>query len=146
MPMEQDELNLKIPYVCTLHGNRDNQPVPKNTICISKNHAARHNRTSFVYNGLDEKKIPLNESNVAERQYFSFLGKASLKEKALTTQKKISKQLKTPLQVGGGKGLPWPGIKYLGQVDNNKKFKLLGNSKGLLFPIEWEEPFGFSND
>lgn len=33
-------------------------------------------------------------------------------------------------------------IKYIGSVNDNEKNELLRNSKALLFPIEWNEPFG----
>ena len=33
-------------------------------------------------------------------------------------------------------------IEYVGEVDLTMKNELLGRSMGLLFPIEWEEPFG----
>ncbi|MEM6883636.1 MAG: glycosyltransferase [Verrucomicrobiota bacterium] len=33
-------------------------------------------------------------------------------------------------------------IKYIGEVDDQKKNKLLGSASALLVPIEWDEPFG----
>jgi glycosyltransferase involved in cell wall biosynthesis len=33
-------------------------------------------------------------------------------------------------------------IQFVGAVDNAAKNKLLGNAEAMLFPIEWEEPFG----
>jgi glycosyltransferase involved in cell wall biosynthesis len=33
-------------------------------------------------------------------------------------------------------------VKYVGQVNDEQKNKYLGMSKALLFPIEWNEPFG----
>jgi len=33
-------------------------------------------------------------------------------------------------------------IIYLGPLDDEQKSRYLGQSKALLFPIEWEEPFG----
>jgi glycosyltransferase involved in cell wall biosynthesis len=33
-------------------------------------------------------------------------------------------------------------IQYLGQADLSMKNKLLGNARALLFPIQWNEPFG----
>lgn len=35
-----------------------------------------------------------------------------------------------------------PRITFLGNVAGKKKFKLLSEAKALLFPIQWEEPFG----
>ena len=147
LPMDQDKMKLKgIPYVCTLHGNLKEEEslekLPKNTICISSNHAHRHGRKTFVYNGLDATRIPLFEKTYQDAHYFSFLGKASLKRKGLHLAKKISKHFKIPLHVGGGRGLSLFGVKFLGYVDDESKAKLLGESKAFLFPILWEEPFG----
>ena len=33
-------------------------------------------------------------------------------------------------------------IKYIGEVSERKKSKILGEAQALLFPILWEEPFG----
>ena len=33
-------------------------------------------------------------------------------------------------------------IEYVGPVDNRQKDELLGSASALLFPVEWEEPFG----
>lgn len=144
VPFNQDNSDWKkLHYVCTLHGNEsEKSKLPKNLVCISNDHAKRHGRKTFVYNGLDETEIPLNSKPLSERDYFSFLGKASLKRKGLHNAKRIARTLKTPLFVGGGSGINWRGVKYLGSVDNQKKYELLGNSKAFLFPIEWEEPFG----
>lgn len=146
LPMDQDQMDLKWPYICTLHGNLKEDEsldkLPNNTVCISKNHADRHGRETFVYNGLNEENIPLYQDEISKASYFSFLGKASLKRKGLHLAKKIAKGLKTPLHVGGGRGLSLFGTKYLGYLNNDEKYKLLGQSKGLLFPIQWEEPFG----
>jgi glycosyltransferase involved in cell wall biosynthesis len=35
-----------------------------------------------------------------------------------------------------------PGIEYIGEVAEADKGALLGSSRALLFPIDWEEPFG----
>lgn len=37
-----------------------------------------------------------------------------------------------------------PKIKYLGNVAGKKKLTLISNAKALLFPIDWEEPFGMA--
>ncbi len=147
LPLNQDQIDLKgKPYICTLHGNlqdhQDPYQLPVNTVCISQNHASRHKRNTFVYNGLDQEKIPLCPTNYGQAKYFSFLGKASLKRKGLHLAKNISKNLKMPLHVGGGRGLSFFNTKYLGPLNDHQKYKLLGNSRALLFPILWDEPFG----
>lgn len=141
---EQECEKLGIPYICTLHGNKDSNPeqLPKHTVFLTDNHAKRHGRMHFVFNGLDASHAPLNITPIAKRSYFSFLGRASLKRKGLHLAKSLCRKLKTPLHVGGGRGLSWFNTTFLGHLNDEQKYELLGNSKALLFPILWEEPFG----
>jgi glycosyltransferase involved in cell wall biosynthesis len=38
--------------------------------------------------------------------------------------------------------LAGPGVRFLGEVSETEKAKLLGGARALLFPIDWPEPFG----
>ena len=142
LPMNQDSLDL--PYVVTMHGNlqehEDKDSLPKNTVFLTNDHASRHGRTDYVFNGLNPADIPFKES--ARKDYFAFLGRASLKRKGLHLAKKIAKLHKAQLRVGGGSGLSLFGTKYLGQLNDKEKYELLSMAKVFLFPIQWEEPFG----
>jgi hypothetical protein len=143
----QDQLDLPAPYVCTVHGNllesEDLGKLPKNSIFVSGNHAKRHKREAFVYNGLIGSQIPLASSGLRERGHFAFLGRASLKRKGLAGAKRLAKKAQIPLLVGGGRGISLSSaVKFLGHLDDQQKFELLGGAKALLFPILWEEPFG----
>lgn len=40
--------------------------------------------------------------------------------------------------------LRYPRITYAGNVSGRKKMKFIANAKALLFPIQWEEPFGMA--
>jgi glycosyltransferase involved in cell wall biosynthesis len=35
-----------------------------------------------------------------------------------------------------------PNVEFVGEIDERQKAKFLGNARGLLFPIDWPEPFG----
>jgi glycosyltransferase involved in cell wall biosynthesis len=35
-----------------------------------------------------------------------------------------------------------PAVEFLGEVDERRKCKFLGEARALLFPIDWPEPFG----
>lgn len=37
-----------------------------------------------------------------------------------------------------------PGITYVGNVSGERKMRLIANAKALLFPIDWDEPFGMA--
>ena len=34
------------------------------------------------------------------------------------------------------------GVEYIGEIDDRKKSRFLGDARALLFPINWPEPFG----
>ena len=38
--------------------------------------------------------------------------------------------------------LDQPGIEFLGEINEHQKAEFLGQASGLLFPIDWPEPFG----
>jgi glycosyltransferase involved in cell wall biosynthesis len=38
--------------------------------------------------------------------------------------------------------LEGPGIEFVGEINENAKSEFLGQAAGLLFPIDWPEPFG----
>jgi glycosyltransferase involved in cell wall biosynthesis len=40
--------------------------------------------------------------------------------------------------------LRYPRITYAGNLSGRKKMKFIANAKALLFPIQWEEPFGMA--
>jgi glycosyltransferase involved in cell wall biosynthesis len=145
---------LKRPYVITMHGNT-NAPMAfdRNTIFVSKNHASRFGSESYVYNGLDWDSYPRPDMS-KQRTYYHFLGKAAWRVKnvrgAITTVKKTRKER---LKVLGGyrfnikMGMRFtfsPRIQFYGMVGDEVKAKVLNGSKGLLFPVLWNEPFGLA--
>ena len=145
--------NLNVPYVITEHGNAKlNEPLDKNTIFVSKNHAERHNSDSYVLNGLDWDNY--GEVNwKQQRNYYHFLGKAAWRLKNVKGAIYVAKKAKQQLHVLGGdrfnfkRGLRLtfsPQIKFHGMVGGQEKLSLLNGSKGLIFPVEWHEPFGLA--
>lgn len=40
--------------------------------------------------------------------------------------------------------LRYPSITYVGNVSGDRKMNMISNAKALLFPIDWEEPFGMA--
>lgn len=141
-----DASKLSLPKVFTMHGNlkenESNDSLPENTIFLTQDHARRHGREKYIFNGVDPKKIPLAQKHINQRDYYAFLGRASLKRKGLHLAKKIAKAHKTKLLVGGGRGINFGNTRYLGHLNDQEKFSLLRAAKALLFPILWDEPFG----
>lgn len=141
------------PYIITIHGNgKPGDVFDKNTIFVSENHALRHNSKSFVYNGLDWCDYKKFDENI-EKKHFHFLGNAAWKVKNLKGAIEIIKASEDKLAVLGGKRLNFKmgfrftasrKVKFYGMVGGETKFKLISQSKGLIFPILWHEPFGLA--
>ena len=142
------------PYLITMHGNcNDERSFDLNTIFVSANHAERFGSKAYVHNGLDwdnYSKPSLNNS----RDYYHFLGNAAWRVKNVRGAINIINQTKKEkLKVLGGNRLninmgfrftTSTRISFYDMVGGNKKFSLLNDSKGLLFPVRWHEPFGLA--
>lgn len=142
-----------IPYIFTLHGNTNDQnPLDINTVFVSQNHANRYGSNSFVYNGIDPADYGDPGLNQA-RNYFHFLGDAAWRVKNVRGAIKIAQKANIKLRVVGGKRFNFnqgirltfdPRIQFDGMKGGNEKNEILKGSKGLIFPVLWNEPFGLS--
>lgn len=147
-------VNFERPYVITCHGNHTgSNPIDRNTIFVSKNHALRHGSKEFVYNGLDWDDYGKADFDIA-RQYFHFLGKAAWRVKNVKGAINIIKSVPgARLKVIGGNRLNFkmgfrftlsPKIEFMGISGGSRKLDILRKSKGLVFPVKWDEPFGLA--
>lgn len=129
------------PYIVTIGGNgKPGETYLPNTVFVSRNHAKRHGSDQFVYNGIDPAEFAYRET---KDDYFLFLSKASWKVKGLKTALDLAKSTGIRLRIAGGRGLSLNRrVKYMGMVGGRKKRDLLAGARALLFPIQWEEPFG----
>lgn len=148
-----DESIADFPHVVTAHCNYMKGKLDKNTIFVSKNHAERYGSNCYVYNGMDWNDYGTVQLDNA-RTYYHFLGKAAWRVKnvrgAIST---INAMPHERLRVLGGyrfnfkMGLRFtfsPKISFEGMVGGNNKLRLLNGSKGLIFPVLWDEPFGIA--
>jgi glycosyltransferase involved in cell wall biosynthesis len=79
-----------------------------------------------------------------------FLSKVKRSKKGVSHAIAAAKLSKKKLLIAGGyrvssieTWLPFhPRIKSVGYVQGKEKIKLLQNAKALIFPVQWEEPFG----
>lgn len=142
------------PYVITMHHNINAQiELNSNTIFVSKNHADRYRSNSFVYNGLDWGDYT-KPSFPVHRNYFHFLGDAAWRVKNVKGAIDVIKKTKAEkIKILGGvrfninKGLRFTFTSrahFCGMVGGKQKDKLLQHSKGLIFPVKWNEPFGLA--
>lgn len=142
------------PYIYSLHGNLSlGQSAPLNTVFVSRNHAERHGSNSYVYNGLDWNDY--GKANLSrQRNLYHFLGKAAWRAKNIKGAIDIVKSIPGgKLEVLGGTRLNIkmgfrltlsPKIRFKGMVDNSGKKEIIEQSKGLIFPVKWHEPFGLA--
>lgn len=154
---------MQLPHVTTLHGRLnipDLQPFYKifrDMPLISISHAQRTpladvNWVGNVYHGLQSD---LFVPNYKPGNYLAFLGRIS-KEKGLDRAIDIALRTGFPLKVAAKidkndeeyyenhlrKKMDHPLIEFVGEISENEKNDFLGNAAALLFPINWQEPFG----
>ena len=142
-----------LPHVVTMHGNVCHAELDPNTIFVSRNHARRFGSDCYVYNGMDWDeygKVDLER----ERTYYHFLGKAAWRVKNVQGAIDIVKAVPgARLKVLGGYRFNFkmgirltfsPRIGFEGMVGGERKFSLLNGSRGLIFPVLWDEPFGLA--
>ena len=94
--------------------------------------------------------------STARGDYLLFLGRIA-KDKGVHTACELAKRTGQQLMIAGAPNvyteigyfekeiMPYfdlPNITYLGEVTGRKKLKLIAGAKALLFPIQWQEPFG----
>jgi glycosyltransferase involved in cell wall biosynthesis len=109
-------------------------------------------RMRAIHHGIDVSGYRLQER---KQQYLSFLGRvAPLKGTHLAID--VAKKSGIPLKIAGEiqpcyedywKSVVQPQvdgrfIEYVGEVGLQEKSELLGDSLAMLFPIQWDEPFG----
>jgi glycosyltransferase involved in cell wall biosynthesis len=152
-----------VPHLTTLHGRLDlpdlvplyrrfsDEPV----VSISQAQRAPLpwlNWLGTVHHGLPESSI---EFSPGPGEYLAFLGRTS-PEKGLDHAIEIAKRSGTPLKIAAKIDradveyyrnhieplLDDPLVEFVGEIGYPKKETFLRNASALLFPIQWEEPFG----
>ena len=142
------------PCIITIHGNcNDFREFDLNSVFVSKNHANRYGSESFIHNGLDWDDYGRPDL-LNKRNYFHFLGKAAWRVKNVEGAIEIINATKQErFKVLGGNRLNFKmgfrftvssRIDFCGMVGGVKKNLLLQGSKGLVFPVRWNEPFGLA--
>ncbi len=136
----------------------DQQDHPLTLITVSaacaRTYADYTSIDAIIYNGLDSSTIPFTAS-VPEDAPLLFAGRIA-PEKGVEAALKIARLANHRLLIAGGiydstyyKERIMPELEqagervtYLGQLEHAQLWQLMGQARGLLFPIEWDEPFG----
>ncbi|HLZ58629.1 MAG TPA: glycosyltransferase family 4 protein [Ktedonosporobacter sp.] len=138
----------------------DQQGHPLTLITVSE--ACAHSYAPYtpidrvIYNGLDLKAIPFS-AQVAEDAPLLLAGRIT-PEKGVEEAIEIAERAGRKLLIAGGiydqsyyrerivPRLKQAGerVTYLGQLEHAELWRLMGQVRGLLFPIAWDEPFGLT--
>jgi len=149
------------PTVLTLHGPHDAKLsefydfYPEVTyVCISEAQRKQESmpKMSTVHHGIDLSHYQLVEH---KQEYLSFIGRiAPLKGTHIAID--VAQRTGIPLKIAGDvqpryreyfekkikPQIDGKLVEYIGLADLEAKNELLGNSIAMLFPIQWNEPFG----
>jgi glycosyltransferase involved in cell wall biosynthesis len=100
---------------------------------------------------------PTFEPAAAEEPYLAFLGRLSRDkrpDRAIEIASRSGLKLKLAAKIGDDDRayfhevveplIDGDRIDYIGEIEEDRKAEFLGNSAGLLFPIDWPEPFGLA--
>jgi len=133
---------LDLPWIRSLHGNRKPGTVSApNTLYLSRDHAARHGGTAFVYNGIDLAEFRF-ESRKAD--YDLFLGRMHRVKGyqwAIEGARRAERRL---VLAGGWRPSFRRRVRYVGEVGGERRADLLANAACLWMPALWDEPFGLT--
>jgi glycosyltransferase involved in cell wall biosynthesis len=156
---------LDVPYVSTLHGRLDLPPLQplydlfSDSPVVSISDAQRAplpqaNYVATVHHGLPERLLT---PGFGAGGYLAFLGRIS-PEKAPDAAIRIAGKAGMKLKIAAKVDkvdreyfadqieplLAQPHVEYIGEIGDHEKSEFLGNAAGLLFPIDWPEPFGLT--
>lgn len=137
------------PWLYSLQGNEP-LPQPAHTVGISADHARRHGLATFVYNGVDPSEFIFRER---KQDHLLFFSKVRRRVKGAPRALRLARAHRQKLVVAGGYrfdllkvGGFWqslhPSVSFRGEVGGVRKAELFADAKALLFPIQWDEPFG----
>jgi glycosyltransferase involved in cell wall biosynthesis len=165
-------LSSPTPFVHTLHGRLDLPEIQQryhpfsDARVVSISHSQRRplpdaNWVGCVYNGMPMESLPLG---MGQGGYLAFVGRIS-REKGVAAAIDIALRAEIPLKIAARLPLEqvndrWVAddwvyyrdevkprlksslIEFVGEVGDQEKGALLKDAMGLLFPIDWPEPFG----
>ncbi len=154
---------LRTPHLSTLHGRLDIpdlvplyhefQEIPLVSISAAQRSPLHWaNWRATIHHGLPPQLFPFVARPGA---YLAFLGRIS-PEKGCDLAVEIARRSGLPLRVAAKVSredqeyfesvvkplLADPLVEFIGEIGDSEKPEFLGNALALLFPIDWEEPFG----
>lgn len=112
------------------------------------------NWAATIYHGLPRDTLTFNAGK--REGYLAFLGRISPEkrpDRAIEIAVKSGMRLKIAAKIDRTDECYWrerivplihahPNVEYVGEISEQEKNAFLGNASALLFPIDWDEPFG----
>ncbi len=150
--------------VTTLHGRQDlpdNRALyfgfdtfPLVSISDDQRRPLPHaNYAATIYHGIPKNLLDPNYAT--KKGYLAFLGRIAPEkrpDRAIAIASAVGMPLKIAAKIDRVDEayfhatikplLRKPGIEFVGEISDHEKSRFLGNASGLLFPIDWPEPFG----
>lgn len=149
------------PVICTLHHPREQSLTEMyerydgvTYVAISRHQSEVHPNlpTTVIHHGIDTKRYAFSDE---KQPYLSFLGRIC-PIKGAHHAIEIAKRAGLKLKIAGEvqpifqkyfdemirPSIDGQQVEFLGEADHELKNNLLKHSTALLFPIEWDEPFG----
>ncbi len=132
----------ELPWIRSLHGNRPpgTRSAP-NTLFLSRDHAARHGATAFVYNGIDPAEFRFNPAKGDHDLFLGRLHQVKGYRWALEGTRRAGRRL---VLAGGWRPSLRRSVRYVGKVGGARKAELLAEAACLWMPALWDEPFGLT--
>ena len=160
--------NLRVPALTTLHGRLDLPDlVPfykafPEFPAVSISDAQRRplpmvNWLDTIYHGLPADLLPATLQ--PQGDYLAFLGRISPEkrpDRAIEIAVRAGMKLKIAAKIDNADRGYWDRaiaplvaahpdcVEFIGEINDAQKTGFLGNARGLLFPIDWPEPFGLT--
>jgi glycosyltransferase involved in cell wall biosynthesis len=146
-----ENVNDKANWMVTLHGNmKDSDIIPYRACFVSRNHAERHQRKTFVYNGVNSEGLIFEENKQSHLLFFS---KMIRRAKGASFAVDLARRFDFDLHFAGGRRLDLlkfgrffhsfsKKMTFLGELQGEEKALAFSSARAMLFPIQWEEPFG----
>jgi glycosyltransferase involved in cell wall biosynthesis len=121
-----------------------------------RKHAATTSPWRTVYPAIEIEHIPFHQT--PSRAYLAFLGRLTA-NKGAKEAIEVARRSGLPLKIAGNVSQEPGGVAYfereirphldhqiewIGEITDRQKGDFLGHARALLFPIQWEEPFGIS--
>jgi glycosyltransferase involved in cell wall biosynthesis len=149
--------------VTTLHGRQDledlqpfyNHFAEMPLVSISnaqRKPLPRANLVATIHHGIP---VDLHRPSFGQGSYVAFLGRIS-PEKRPDRAIRIARAAGMPLKIAAKVDkvdedyfhseirplIDFPGVEFIGEINEREKTKFLGEAAALLFPVDWPEPFG----